>query len=270
MDWKSTKTIFILSFLILNIFLGYQLSVKLQQNNIQYIADLPLEKQLEDNNINYKDELPDYKAKQTLISGQRAPFSPADLNTSKEVKLDKDKSANDMLVYSLKKPLKVTESNVVDEVSAFLKEEVYRGNEYSFYKKDTTSKTVWFTQSYDGKPILFDSKSKDMPGGMVKFHWNDTGEVRGFEQTFLSIYRQGTPQEIISPMKAIGRLFKTGYLSNGEKIKKVQLGYYSLANVEDVQVYVPTWSVETENGHYLVNATDSSIQQIDREGNEES
>ncbi|MCQ6265041.1 two-component system regulatory protein YycI [Fictibacillus sp. WQ 8-8] len=265
MDWKKTKTIFILTFLILNIFLGYQLSQKMDKSNLKYLSEQPLEKRLADNNIDYKDSLPQsYKDHQTLISGQRAPFSANEIK-SKTSKLDSS-STDTTLIFNLKKPLELDKNDLVKDVSQFLKDDVYRGDEYRFYKKDTKNHKIWFTQIYQGQPLFFDTNDDtNRPSGMVMFEWNEKGYLTRYTQTFISVYRQGTPQEIISPMKALGSLFNTQHLSSGDKINKIVLGYYSLANVEDVQVYAPTWSIETEDAHFLVNATDSSIQEIDRE-----
>ncbi|MGG1572830.1 two-component system regulatory protein YycI [Fictibacillus sp. NRS-1165] len=265
MDWKKTKTIFILTFLILNIFLGYQLSQKMDKSKLEAVADQPIEKRLADNNIDYKDKLPQsYNDRQTLISGQRAPFS-ADEIKSKVSRLDSS-STDTTLVFNLKKPQDLDKEDLVKDVTQFLKDEVYRGDEYRFYKKDTKSHKIWFTQIYQGQPLFFDTDNgMNRPSGMVMFEWNNKGQLTRYTQTFISVYRQGTKQEIISPMKALEKIFTTNHLSSGDKINKIVLGYYSLANVEDVQVYAPTWSIETEDAHFLVNAIDSSIQEIDRE-----
>lgn len=262
MDWKKTKTIFIFTFLILNIFLGYQLSVKMDKSNIGTISQPLLEKRLLDNNIEYT--LPNYKETQTLISGQRSPFSENEIK-SKISKLNSS-STDTTLVFDLKKPMELDKDDLVSDMSRFLKNNVYRGNEYQFYKKDTKKRKVWYTQVYQSKPIFFDPASEtERPSGMVMFEWNEKGNLTRYTQTYISVYRQGTPQDIINPMKALGRLLDTQHLTSGDKIKKIVLGYYSLANVEDVQVYAPTWSIETQDSHFLVNATDSSIQEIDKE-----
>jgi len=264
MDWKKTKTIFILTFLILNIFLGYQLSQKLAKSKLDTIFNPTLEKQLEDNNIKYKDSLPkSYDGKQTLISGQRAPFSENEIK-SKTSKLNKN-STDTTLIFDLKKPLELDKDDLTRDASQFLKDNVYRGNEYQFYKKDTKNRKIWFTQVYQGKPIFFNTADdSSRPSGMVMFEWNDKGYLTRYTQTFISVYRQCTKQEIIPPMKAIEKLYRNNYLSIGDKIQKIVLGYYSLANVENVQVYAPTWSIETQNDHFFVNATDSSVQEVDK------
>ncbi|MFC0186691.1 two-component system regulatory protein YycI [Fictibacillus aquaticus] len=272
MDWYKTKTIFILTFLVLNLFLAYQLYMKMDRNNIKTLGEQPLEERLSNNNIKYKGKIPAYREDQTLISGQRYSFTPDERKNYETKAIALADSSTDMtLAFTIKKPIvmKKSRADVISQMENFLTDNVIRGKDYDFYKYDKEKKQIWFAQRYQEKPIFFDpvnyekrnelTRNYEGSNGMIKFEFNDKNEVFRFTQTYLSIMRQGDWQEIISPKKALGRLLDMGYLDSGDKITTIRLGYYSLASIEELQVYAPTWSIETEKEHYMVNATDSKV-----------
>lgn len=165
--------------------------------------------------------------------------------------------------------------DLIASLTKFLEENVNRGKEYTFYKWDKEKNIVWFNQTYLNKQIFFDTKNfeetkenksdYEAPNGMVKFILDDKGNLKEYTQTYLVIYTQGESQEIISPKKALGRLLDTAHLTTGDHVQDIRLGFFSLVLVGDSQVYAPTWLIETEDGQYLVNATDSSIQVLSGE-----
>jgi regulatory protein YycI of two-component signal transduction system YycFG len=276
LDWKKTKSIFILTFLVLNLFLGYQLYQKNDINNIAYLSEQPLEERLAINKISYQDKIPKYKPEQTLISAQRYKFTEDEQELgSKDISLDEEASTDITLHYKLKKPIDLPEKDTKDlvaELSKFLEDNVTRGKDYRYFEWDKEKNIIWFNQIYLEKPIFYNADNFEVtkgteldfeaPNGMIKFQLDDKGNLTEFTQTYLGIMRQGAYQEIITPKKALERLLNTGDLKKGDKIKEIQLGYYSLVGVGDLQVYAPTWFIETENGQFLVNATDSSIQDL--------
>ncbi|MED1865013.1 two-component system regulatory protein YycI [Fictibacillus nanhaiensis] len=272
MNWQRTKSIFILTFLVLNLFLGYQLYQKNDINNISRLTDQPLEERLANNEISLSEKLPKYKEKQTLISAQRYKFSEEEKKSpAKNVSLDKEASTDITLHYDLSKPMnlpKKDSKDLISELTQFAEENISRGKEYAFYEWDKENNTVWFTQVYQEKRIFYnpsnfgivaDAKDYDVPNGMIRFKLDDKGNLTNLTQTYLFITRQGAFQQIISPSKALEKLLESN-LQKGDHIQKVELGHYSLVGEGEVQVYTPTWFIETKNGQYLVNATDSSIQ----------
>ncbi|MBY6037530.1 two-component system regulatory protein YycI [Fictibacillus nanhaiensis] len=279
MDWQKTKSIFILTFLVLNVFLGYQLYQKNDINNIGRLSEQPLEEILQINKISYLDKIPKYKADQTFISAQRYKFTEEEKNLkSKDISLNKEKSTDITLNYTLKKPMdlpKKDSKDLITSLTTFLEENVSRGKEYTYYQWDKEKNIVWFNQIYLKKPIIYKASNFETPketsvdfeapNGMIKFQLDEDGKLTGFTQTYLFILRQGAFQEIIAPEKALGRLLDTAHLTKGDNIQSIKLGYYSLVDLGDLQVYAPTWFIETEDGQYLVNATDSSIQVLSEE-----
>lgn len=256
--------------------MGYQLYQKNDINNIARLSEQPLEERLAINKIVYENKIPKYKPEQTLISAQRYKFTEDEQELgSKDISLVEGESTDITLVYKLKKPMELPKKDtkdLIDELTKFLEENVSRGKEYKYYKWDKEKNIIWFNQIYLEKPIFYNAVNFEKleessldyktPNGMIKFNLDDKGNLMGFTQTYLGIMRQGAYQEIITPKQALGRLLDTGDVEKGNKIKNITLGYYSLVGVGDLQVYAPTWFIETEKGQYLVNATDSSIQEL--------
>lgn len=78
MDWSKTKTIFIIAFLILDCFLGYQFMEKRNNSQLDVILETTIEEQLEANGINYV-ELPKEITKATYVSGESKKFTDAEI-----------------------------------------------------------------------------------------------------------------------------------------------------------------------------------------------
>lgn len=258
--------------------MGYQLYQKNDINNISNLTEQPLEERLAINKITYLEKLPRYKEDQTSISAQRYKFTDEEKKIqAKNISLNKDKSTEITLHYKLAKPMdlpKKDSKDLIAELSKFLEENVTRGKEYTYYHWDKEANIIWFNQVYLEKPIFYnpdkfdsraDAEDFDAPNGMIKFKLDDKGNLAEFTQTYLLIMRQGAYQEIISPQKALGKLLDTAHLTKGDKILDIELGYYSLVGVGELQVYAPTWFIKTEDGQYLVNATDSSVQVLSGE-----
>nr|WP_285876988.1 two-component system regulatory protein YycI [Fictibacillus phosphorivorans] len=258
----------------MNLFLGYQLYKKNDLNNIENLSEQPIEEKLKISNIAYQDKIPKYDDQQTLISAQRYKFTEDEKELdSKDIKFEEELSTDITLHYTLSKPLNLPKKDTKDlitELEKFLKENVSRGKDYTYFEWDKEENIIWFNQNYFEKPIYYNPSNFDeladlkrdfeAPNGMIKFELDEKGNLIKFTQTYLNIMRQGGFQEIISPKKALERMLDTRILKKGHNILDIQLGYYSLVGVGDLQVYAPTWLIETEKGQYLVNATDSSIQ----------
>ena len=78
MDWSKTKTIFIITFLILDCFLGYQFMEKRNSSQLDVILETTIEEQLEANGITYV-ELPKEITKATYVSGKSKKFTDEEI-----------------------------------------------------------------------------------------------------------------------------------------------------------------------------------------------
>jgi regulatory protein YycI of two-component signal transduction system YycFG len=252
LDWSKTKTIFIITFLILDIFLAYQFIQKRSSSQLNVMLETTIEEQLEVNGITYV-EPPKEITKAAYLSGKSKIF------TDEEVK----KLSNQQAVISNQPILKVLFtkpiplSNPKDQyfLNDFIKRNIISGENYSFWKFDEKAKEILFFQKYNGKVIYKNANS------MLVLHLNEKNEIISYEQTLLNDLEEYEKQEIVSAIKAIETLYKKDHLKPGDHVTNIQLGYYALVQfTASSQVLTPTWRIVVNgNKDYYVNAFEGQV-----------
>lgn len=256
MDWNKTKSIFIIIFLLLNTFLGYQLYQQKNENKIEMLEQSSVEKKLADLNIKYG-KIPDKSDKQSYISGQSELFMESELKKLPAQKIEIIDQTS--VVSVLEKPVFLPKVTLKESVQEFLKEYVLYGKEYGFLEVDEKEEVITCFEKHNGHPI-FDNKK-----AVVKLFLNEKNEVIGYEQTYLFITTQGSKKEIIQPLKVLERLVEYNELPYNSRVETIEFGYYSLPDLTgDVQVLAPTWHVvvkreKEEDKHFYINAIDGDM-----------
>jgi regulatory protein YycI of two-component signal transduction system YycFG len=253
-DWSKTKTIFIITFLILDLFLAYRFLEKRDEGQLDMITETSIEEQLADEKITYT-RLPKTIAKATYLNAKSKVFSDKEIKKLK--KQDVTLLNKNVLQGTFEEPIPIPFSNVSSRLEQFLKEHILYGDFYTLWNVDTENKTITFYQQYKGK-VIYDNASGS---AMVVVHLNDKNEIVSYEQSFLSnIEKMDDSQEILPPMKAIENLFQKNELTSGSKITKVELGYYTFSPLSNSQVLTPTWHIVVdEKVEYFVNAFEGQI-----------
>lgn len=263
MDWSRTKTIFILIFLVLDLFLAFQIIEKRTTAELEYITESTIEEQLEADEITYAN-LPNEVDRESYISGVRKKFIPSDF-----LKLKNQTVSNiteEWITSKFTKSISLPEKNVEAFLRDFLKENVYSGNSYVYWGRDKKANKLLFFQTYRGRPLFLNEQA------MLSIKLNKANEIVSYEQTMLTgikeITEEGSKQEILPPLKAIENLYYNDYLTSGGHITKVELGYYKNVPISgDVQIFVPTWHVVLDHDHnFFVNAIDGQIFQLIQSG----
>lgn len=264
MDWKRIKTIFILTFFLLDIFLLVQLKGEITESKYKPMVSESDEEILKD--IKYDVKIPKYDEKFTLISAKNEGFS-------KEILLDKGKKNNitieetvgSSIHVKLNEPFPVNlatdnEDEMKLQLATFLQEYCPNGAEYRLWSISEDKQTIIMNQYYNNKPIFFDySKINIIPNGIVELELNNNGEITGFNQTYLLISKQGNAQKIIPAEEAIIKLFNFGYILQDSVVENIELGYFSLISIENIQVFAPTWLIQISGKSYMVNAIDGTV-----------
>jgi regulatory protein YycI of two-component signal transduction system YycFG len=251
LDWSKTKTIFIITFLILDIFLAYQFIEKRNSSQLDVILETTIEEQLEANGITYV-EPPKEITKAAYLSGKSKVF------TDEEVK----KLPNQKVAISNQPVLKVSFinpiplSNPKDQyfLNDFIKRNIISGENYSFWKFDKKEKEILFFQKYNGKVIYKNASS------MLVLHLNENNEIISYEQTLLNDLEEYEKQEIVPAIKAIETLYKKNHLNPGDHVTNIELGYYALVRFTASQVLTPTWRIVVNGKEdYYVNAFEGQV-----------
>lgn len=267
-DWSRTKTIFIVTFFVLDLFLGFQLYQKQSENQFDYISEssVKVEDQLKQMEITYP-ELPSVPKKLAHIIGETYTFSDEDM---KEIESDDatvrttEDNKKLLITYDEPKPIIGTKS----EAKSLLGSQVLFSDDYVYSEYlSRKGKELVFIQTYENSPIY---QKEDSINGQIMIQLNEDGEITSFSQTYLDTNEQGKKQEILTAIKAINQLFNKNKLARKDQITWIELGYFSLIEGE-TQVLAPTWLIEVnEERHYYVNAISGLIDDPNQESGSET
>ncbi|KRG07965.1 two-component system regulatory protein YycI [Lederbergia galactosidilytica] len=251
MDWGKIKAIFIIAFLILDIFLLTQLQVKREQYEVT--SDTTLEEKLKADGIEYG-ELPKEIVEDHYLSANTMVFKKEMFKDLKDQHIQLDDGT--MIHSQLKKPLLVEDFEEFSDLDKFVKENVLNGEQYAFWSYDEDDYVITYYQQVEDKFIFMNQSAQ------LTFHLNIDGEITSYDQTMLdNIETISDKEEVLAPIRAIEALYHRGALSNSKV--EVDLGYYTLVNMEATQVLTPTWHVlvekDGEQMDMLVNAYEGTV-----------
>jgi regulatory protein YycI of two-component signal transduction system YycFG len=259
MDWSRTKTIFIITFLGLNLFLGYQLNEKQERGNINIMLEVTLPERLEDNRIEIEIDDADETIEGAPITGTARSFQEDFL----EENLVRQKSflLNETTLQSeLDKPYILVGANLTASVGAFLHQYVYEGEQYEIAEYNEEEQYIGLYQTYKGRKI----DQYERGNFHLVLHISDDFEVESYVQSHMIISEQaGREQELLSPLKAIGRLLDEHQIRQETTINEAELGYYSKIQLEaNFQVYAPVWRIKANGEYFFVDALNGEVQSI--------
>ncbi|MCZ2259058.1 two-component system regulatory protein YycI [Sporosarcina sp. G11-34] len=267
MDWNKTKTIFIILFSILNVFL-YSVYLKAHNEtlNVQTLGKMSIEDSLKLDNIKVV-ELPDYNEDAYYVSSEVATITEEQISSLENqfVSLINDTE----LVVKMDKPVRIKDSKGNYNLREFLLKYVLNGEEYTLWNIDEDKEEALFFQMVNKSPIYFNRNA------MLRIHWNESGEVTGYEQRmfgkFVSFNRK---KDLLTPLQAINTLNNRNYLQPDSKVIEVSLGYSTLVQLTKNQVFAPTWRIRVELSDeeiedYFVNAIEGKVIELQSEEKQE-
>jgi regulatory protein YycI of two-component signal transduction system YycFG len=252
MDWSKIKTIFILTFLILDVYLFYQFIKIRDDNKYEFATEATLEDKLKADEIKYV-ELPKTPAKEQYISTKPKIFTKEDLDKLKgQMAYLKDATTIDSAFI---KPIQLSSKFSVSEVTSYLRENILYGDHYQFFSKNDKKGTITFYQQYENKEFY-----KDI-SGTVTLNINKDNKITSYEQTYLiGLDKMSTNEEVLPPINAIETLHQKGLLKAKSKITNIELGYSTLVQLAASQVLTPTWRVVVNDKEDLfVNAFEGQV-----------
>lgn len=266
MQWGHIKTLFILSFLLLNIYLVIQFAEKQNAADMTVLdnSESTIEEQLESENITVEAAIETEltEASYTEVSLKRL----TDEDLSELGRLDDQTSAvinNNFIVSAFDEPIPLHPPYTAESLSNEVKNHILYPEEYEFWGWDTDLNVLVFFQHRQERPIYFNQN------GLVLVYLNEENEMTHYTQTILGEGEaQGGAKTLLQPMQAIGSLYNRGNLRPEETVTDVSIGYYARIATEGVQVFAPTWKVtieskDDEERHYFVNAIEGLVFESD-------
>lgn len=272
MNWGKTKTIFIICFFLLDVFLGYklyqrQVNYKLENISTQSVKDLKAK------DIKIDGTLPSAKQNIIFITGKKISFVDSngnliapiktytrDLN-NKVIQTISPNSDGTIISSVFKKPINVPKTK--DDRTNFLTQYIYNGKDYQYWF--TKNNHLIFVQVFNGRPVY--TTISNQTGALV-VDINSKGKISGYEQTYLNLTTSDTSNsnqtlDIVTPTAAINNLWKANDITSfsNATIKHVDLGYFNLiggTSNNNLLVFVPAWHVivnsDKKTKDFFVNA----------------
>lgn len=261
MDWNKTKSIFIIVFSILNLFL-YSLYINryTEAQNVQVMWETTIEESLELDNIKIV-HMPVYGEESSYIYAEIAIFEENQLS-----KLDNQvfNILDETRLYARFKepvPFEHGKGNIAYDFKEFLSKNVLDGDEFVLWTVDKDERQATFFQKVDDNPIFFNQN------GMLVVYWNEEDEITHYDQRMFSDFDSyNKKKDLLSPKQAINTLYSKGYLKPDSTVKAVSLGYSTSTLIEPTktQVFAPTWRihVQLKDGEledHFINAIEGKI-----------
>ncbi|WP_079505997.1 two-component system regulatory protein YycI [Mesobacillus jeotgali] len=260
MDWSRIKTIFILTFLVLDVYLVYQFINTRDAAQYEIPKEATLEEKLKNDDITYG-ELPEMKKKEQYLSVRTKVFTTEEMAKVKGQSISLGDGTS--IEAKLEKPVKLTSKFQPAELTAFMKANIFAGEQYKFWSKNDEDGTITYYQEYDSKTFYYNSNAK------LTFFFNKDNEVTSYKQTYLEIIDElADAEELLPPLRAVDTLYKKGLLKPKSEITDFELGYSTLVNLTSSHVVTPTWRIEVDGKESLfVHAFEGRVLSLSDEEN---
>ncbi|WP_167578690.1 two-component system regulatory protein YycI [Jeotgalibacillus proteolyticus] len=266
MDWSKTKTIFIVVFFILNIFLFTLFLKKYQSMQLDELPELTIDQRMAEDNITYSN-LPTTSEPHPYLNARVHRFSNTDIN---ELEGQTASVKYDIVLDSqLNTPIDLEDPSSPDELREYIDEYVMGGEQYRLWSYEEEEDRLIYYQHFEDMPIYH-----NITGRMV-VHLNDQDQVISYEQTMLtSIEEFAEDQNLINPRQALEGFYRRNAIEPNSTVVDYELGYYTFIQLNETaaetQVLTPTWRMvfEQEDGDQeslYINAVNPSLIEIDLE-----
>lgn len=259
MNWKRTKTLFIIVFFLINISLGIMYVDKYNKSKVNPSDG--------DNGVNFTQEniklpknIPEVsKVKMQLITARSHQFEGNAEEQSDESQSDEG--------YVLTKQVNETVNVKLDPIShlkPYINDHVYKGNEYQFH--DTEDGSISYEQTYEGFPIMNNQRA-------TLTFMTENDRVKSYKQAAMEDIRpsKGTNNkrhQVISAHKALEALYYNQYLQDCDEVINLRLGYYTVVKETNLQVLQANWEIRVKHGKetktYYVEAVSSNPKIIEQ------
>jgi regulatory protein YycI of two-component signal transduction system YycFG len=267
LDWSKTKSIFIVVFSILNVFL-YFLYLDQHQlgENVQVAGRTSIEDLMKSENITYN--LPQVTKKDfSHIYADVKSFSEDELESLEDQTIDI--VDNTSIESEMTTPVSIRNDKEEIHFKDFLAKYVWHGAEYELWGINEDRHKAVFFQKVDGEPIFYS------PNAMLTIYWDEDYEVTHYEQRMLEEFSsEKLKKDLMTQDEAVGSLVTRGYLKRDSKVSKVTSGYSATLVSTKNQVFAATWNirVELKDGtieDYFINAIEGNVIDFQLEESEE-
>ncbi|HLQ71758.1 MAG TPA: two-component system regulatory protein YycI [Bacillota bacterium] len=257
MQWGQIKTLFIVCFLILDVYLLVKFIDKQQQAELSVMEqeNTSIEQQLKSENITLPELPTNNEEEENYISVSPRIFSEDDLSDFDNLKKASIIDGN-LIVSSFKEPISIPENGSGSDIKSIFSDELLNIDDYRFWSWNKELNMLIFFQEKEDRPIYYNEN------GIIFIFLNDDDEAIFYTQTMLEkMEANGDKYPLIEPIKSIEILYDFNELQPDDVISGIGMGFHTRLPLESgIQVFSPTWRV-TVNGdrNYFVNAIEGIV-----------
>ncbi|SDY37789.1 two-component system regulatory protein YycI [Thermoactinomyces sp. DSM 45892] len=240
MDWRKAKTILIIAFLILDLYIGSLLYANYRENDLRVAKSTLSDRQIEElaqyNDVKLAYKKIEVPKEMAVYSGVTTKLDPLSWKTIGDGIYQKE----------LPTPTKVAETP--SEVKAFLqKEKLPYLADYHFAKMEVTSSEITVYQVRDHFPIF---------NGTIKLKFNTKKEVKSISYTHYEL-KEPLPQTH-RPNQLNNALASLLPQINKTTIQSAELGYQrNKYNKDTDSIMIPIWRFKVGGKFYYIGTTSS-------------
>ncbi|MCS1352661.1 two-component system regulatory protein YycI [Mechercharimyces sp. CAU 1602] len=243
MDWNRAKTILIIAFAALNLFLAIQVyqtwEKTLELTDAHNITLRELEQLMEEGNIRLDTELPEVKPDEMILKA-----------TLKNVD-DSWEAHDNYFKQTPENPIAVKDSK---EIGTVLEEYVPDFDNYELDTFSSTSSRYVYQQQWDDLPLFDATLSVQLKEKQItSMHWvpfDITEESRSKEA-------------IYSAQSALFALIERGDIPDGSVISDIRLGYHGKNYEAQTYDLLPSWRFTIAKGNaFYVNAFYGDVETV--------
>lgn len=259
MQWSQIKTLFILCFLVLNLYLLYQIYEQQQKHDfVNESTESTFEEQLEQDQIKIPDSVLNTKERrESFINVEQKIFDVDELTKFEPLPNQRISIVDQTLIVSvIDETIRIPEKANAENIMNIINNLAPYMNEYEFWSWNKDLNVIILFQQKDGQTIYYNKN------GLLLLFLNDNNEVVFYSQSMLS-EEEATQekQKLISPLRAIETIYNSGQLFFKDEITEVEVGFHTrIPSSTGVQVFVPTWKVVVnDEKNYFVNAIEGYV-----------
>ncbi|MGD8190527.1 two-component system regulatory protein YycI [Brevibacillus ginsengisoli] len=252
MDWSKAKTVLIWAFLLLDMFLGYQVYASRTQHWMDHEVNSgqasDVESYLASKQITLQVEVPQETREMNYINVEYLGF---DSLMAKEMPGQQITLEKNGLVSKFVPPIPAPDRKNPDEFLRQINQKIMYSNQYRQDIRLLQGNKMLFWQIYDGIPVYVAPLEIYLKNDMAI----------GYRQTYVQIRNQGAGRQVISAYTALRSLVDKELIQSGEKITDVELGYFGHEYDADLQVLAPVWRFIHNGKIHFVNGFTGAIEQ---------
>ncbi|WP_025846296.1 two-component system regulatory protein YycI [Brevibacillus agri] len=250
MDWSRTKTILIWAFLLLDLFLFYQVYVtRISLWNDKEVAQgekWNMELYLNQQNIALDTEVPQETPEMAYLDAEYVGISPINLLELPGIQATVEKMS---LAARLDPPIQIRGQLTPNELLSQIGPRLMYAEQYGPDSYQSNQSRLLYWQVHEKMPIFVAPLEVYL----------ENGAILGYRQTFFHVREQKGGRQVISGYKALLSLVEKQIIQPGERIENVSLGYYGSYDA-DIQALAPVWRVVHDGKQHFVNAFTGALE----------